>query len=40
MKMPSFLLLRRTLTDTGLSTYAAKNRYNRARPFMRNNEPI
>ncbi len=34
-----FLLLRRTLTDAGLSTYAAKNRYNRARPFMVNHEP-
>ena len=35
-----YLLLRRTLTDVGLSTYAAKNHYNRARPFLRNKEPI
>ncbi|TFG45250.1 MAG: phosphatase PAP2 family protein [Candidatus Brocadiia bacterium] len=35
-----YLLLRRTLTDVGLSTYAAKNRYNRARPFLWNRKPI
>ena len=29
-----YLLLRRTLTDIGLSTYAAKTHYNRSRPFM------
>lgn len=31
-----YLLLRRTLTDAGLSTYAAKNHYRRKRPFMVN----
>ena len=35
-----YMVLRRTLADAGLSTYAAKNHYTRARPFMRNNEPI
>jgi acid phosphatase (class A) len=35
-----YLLLRRTLTDVGLSTYAAKNHYNRTRPFLWNKEPI
>ena len=35
-----YLLLHRTLTDVGLSTYAAKNHYARSRPFMVNNEPI
>ena len=34
-----YMLLRRTLADAGLSTYTAKNHYNRARPFMINNEP-
>lgn len=34
-----YILLRRTLADAGLSTYTAKNHYNRARPFMVNNEP-
>ncbi|WP_238946917.1 acid phosphatase [Seongchinamella unica] len=34
-----YLLLRRTLTDAGLSTYTAKNNYSRPRPFMVNNEP-
>lgn len=34
-----YQLLRRTLTDAGLATYSAKNHYNRARPFMMNNEP-
>jgi acid phosphatase (class A) len=33
-----FRLLRRTLTDAGLSTYAAKNHYQRTRPFMVNKE--
>lgn len=28
------MLLRRTLTDAGLSTYRAKDRYNRTRPFV------
>ncbi len=35
-----YLLLRRTLTDVGLSTYAAKNHYQRTRPFQVNKEPI
>lgn len=35
-----YLLLRRTLTDIGLSTYAAKTHYNRKRPFMGNNQPV
>jgi acid phosphatase (class A) len=29
-----YMLLRRTLTDIGLAPYAAKNAYNRERPFM------
>lgn len=33
-------LLRRSFTDLGLSTYAAKNHYKRMRPFMQNNGPI
>jgi acid phosphatase (class A) len=28
------MLLRRTLLDAGLATYAAKNKYNRERPFV------
>lgn len=35
-----YMILRRTLADAGLSTYAAKNHYQRARPFMVNNTPI
>jgi acid phosphatase (class A) len=35
-----YMLLHRSLTDAGLSTYRAKNHYNRARPFMMNREPI
>jgi acid phosphatase (class A) len=35
-----YMLLRRTLTDLGISTYAAKNHYNRTRPFLWNKEPI
>ena len=35
-----YMVLRRTLADAGFSTYHAKNHYTRARPFMRNNEPI
>lgn len=35
-----YMLLRRTLTDAGLSTYTAKNHYQRMRPFMVNNEPV
>lgn len=29
-----YLLLRRTMTDAGLATYAAKNHYNHVRPFV------
>ena len=35
-----YMILRRTLADAGLSTYAAKNYYERERPFMVNNKPI
>ena len=35
-----YMLLRRTLADAGLSTYTAKNYYQRTRPFMVNGEPI
>ncbi|MDB4304057.1 phosphatase PAP2 family protein [Desulfosarcina sp.] len=35
-----YMILRRTLADAGLATYAAKNHYQRARPFMLNNTPI
>ncbi|QJD30277.1 acid phosphatase [Methylococcus geothermalis] len=35
-----YLLLRKTLIDAGLSTYAAKNYYRRGRPFASNKEPI
>ncbi len=35
-----YMLLRRTLADAGLSTYAAKNHYQRTRPFIVNGEPI
>jgi hypothetical protein len=35
-----YVLLRRTLTDAGLSTYAAKDHYQRKRPSMVNKEPI
>ena len=34
-----YLLLRRSLTDAALSTFAAKDRYARARPFMVNGQP-
>jgi acid phosphatase (class A) len=34
-----YMLLRRTLTDAGLSTYAAKDNYQRMRPFMVNKSP-
>jgi len=34
------LLMRRSMTDLGLATYPAKNRYQRQRPFMVNNQPI
>lgn len=33
-----YMLLRRTLTDAGLSTYGAKNHYQRPRPFMTNGQ--
>jgi acid phosphatase (class A) len=35
-----YMLLRRTMTDVGFSTYAAKNHYNRTRPFLWNKAPI
>jgi len=35
-----YMLLRRTLADAGLSTYTAKNQYQRTRPFMKNKDPI
>jgi acid phosphatase (class A) len=35
-----YMIMRRTLADAGLSTYAAKNHYQRERPFMVNNTPI
>ncbi|MCK4678152.1 MAG: phosphatase PAP2 family protein [Bacteroidales bacterium] len=34
------MILRRTLADAGLSTYTAKNHYQRKRPFMVNNTAI
>ena len=34
-----YMILRRTLADAGLSTYAAKNHYRRPRPFMVNHAP-
>lgn len=33
------MLLRRTLTDAGLATYKAKNKYNRTRPFVALKQP-
>jgi acid phosphatase (class A) len=35
-----YQLLQRTLTDAGLSTYPAKNQYQRARPFVVNRAPV
>ena len=35
-----YMILRRTLADAGLSTYAAKNHYQRKRPFMLNETAI
>jgi acid phosphatase (class A) len=35
-----YMILRRTLADAGLSTYAAKDHYQRERPFMLNGGPI
>lgn len=38
-KTPKFYtFMRRVMTDAGLSTYAAKNYYNRVRPFVVNNK--
>jgi acid phosphatase (class A) len=34
-----YMILRRTLADAGLSTYAAKDHYQRPRPFMYNSGP-
>lgn len=34
------MLMRRSMTDLGLSTYPAKNKYQRQRPFMVNGQPI
>jgi len=34
-----YVLLRRSFTDIGLSTYAAKNHYKRTRPFVMNGLP-
>ncbi|WP_143525076.1 acid phosphatase [Labilibacter marinus] len=34
-----YMIMRRTLADAGLSTYGAKNHYQRKRPFMVNNTP-
>lgn len=40
-KTPSlYVLMRRVLTDAALSVYAAKNKYQRQRPFMTNNAPV
>ena len=35
-----YMLLRRTMTDLGLATSAAKKHYNRTRPFVLNKEPL
>ncbi len=35
-----YMLLRRTLSDAAVSTYAAKDHYSRTRPFVVNKEPI
>jgi acid phosphatase (class A) len=35
-----YMIIRRTLADAGLSTYAAKDHYQRERPFMVNGGPI
>jgi len=34
-----YMLIRRTLADAGLSTYTAKDKYQRTRPFVMNEEP-
>jgi acid phosphatase (class A) len=36
----TIMILRRTLADAGLSTYSAKNHYQRPRPFMVNKSPV
>ncbi len=36
----TYMILRRSLADAGLSTYAAKNYYQRARPFAVNQTPV
>jgi acid phosphatase (class A) len=35
-----YTMLRRVLTDAGLATYAAKDKYQHARPFMLDEQPI
>jgi len=35
-----YVLLRRSMTDAGLATFAAKEAYQRLRPFQVNNQPI
>ena len=35
-----YMLLRRTVADAGLSTYTAKNQYQRKRPFVVNKQPV
>lgn len=35
-----YMLLHRTLADAGLSTYGAKNHYQRTRPFVINKQPM
>lgn len=35
-----YTMLRRVLTDAGLATYAAKDKYRHARPFMLDSQPI
>ena len=35
-----YMLMRRSLADVGLSTYAAKENYRRTRPFVVNKQPI
>lgn len=35
-----YQMLRRTAQDAGLSTFRAKSKYERLRPFVQNNEPI
>jgi acid phosphatase (class A) len=35
-----YVLLRRTMSDAGRSTYAAEDHYKRTRPFVLNKEPI